>query len=129
MELAPRQRDESRPTKKDSQITPTCDGIIASRLLTSRSRGKSYVVVAYSLLMCFTTKGYKMKKIEQVLNHLQTHGSITPKDAYIQYGYYRLSDGIWKLRNRGYNIITQEECHGDDKYARYVLIVSEEVAA
>lgn len=71
-----------------------------------------------------------MKKIEQVLSHLQTHGSITPHDALIKYGYYRLSDGIWKLRNRGYNIITTEETSDKgDKYARYVLIVSEKSVA
>lgn len=64
-----------------------------------------------------------MKKIDQVLNHLQTHGSITPKDSYILYGYYRLSDGIWKLRNRGFNIATiKEESAKGDEYARYVLL-------
>ena len=71
-----------------------------------------------------------MKKIEQVLRHLQIHGSITPKDAYLQYGYYRLSDGIWKLRNRGHNIITQEETSDKgETYARYVLIDPKGAAA
>lgn len=79
--------------------------------------------------LCFTPKGYIMKKIEQVLKHLQDHGSITPKDAYTKYSYYRLSDGIWKLRNRGYNIITEEETSGGDTYARYVLLADEKDAA
>lgn len=71
-----------------------------------------------------------MKKIEQVLTHLQTHGSITPKDAYIQYGYYRLSDGIWKLRNRGHNIVTLDETNDKgETYARYVLLDSKGAAA
>jgi len=71
-----------------------------------------------------------MKKIEQVLEHLQTHGSITPHDALIKYGYYRLSDGIWKLRNRGHNIVTiKEESAKGDEFARYVLIVAEKSAA
>lgn len=71
-----------------------------------------------------------MSKINRVLNHLQTHGSITPKDAYIQYGYYRLSDGIWKLRGRGHNIVTQDETSDKgESYARYVLIDSKGAAA
>ena len=71
-----------------------------------------------------------MKKIELVLKHLQDHGSITPHDALIKYGYYRLSDGIWKLRARGHNIITvKEESAKGDEFARYVLIVEEKSAA
>lgn len=64
-----------------------------------------------------------MKKIELVLNHMQTKGSITPHDALLQYGYYRLSDGIYKLRNRGHNIVTIiEDRPNGDEYARYVLL-------
>lgn len=74
--------------------------------------------------MSLNHKAKKMKKIEMVLNHLQTHGSITPHDALINYGYYRLSDGIWKLRNRGFNIATIiEESGKGDNFARYVLLV------
>ena len=71
-----------------------------------------------------------MKKIDAVLKHLQTHGSITPKDAYITYSYYRLSDGIYKLRNRGHNILTVDETsENGETYARYVLLAdSQEVA-
>jgi len=64
-----------------------------------------------------------MKKIDAILNHLKTHGSITPKDAYITYSYYRLSDGIYKLRKRGHNILTVDETSNNgETYARYVLL-------
>lgn len=67
------------------------------------------------------------KKIDQVLQHLKTYGSITPLEALNRYHYYRLSDGIMKLRKRGYKIETKEEYHGEDKYARYELDITEEV--
>lgn len=65
-----------------------------------------------------------MTKLQKVERHLAVHGSITGKDAYTSYGYYRLSDGIWKLRNRGYAIETIEETDPKtgDEYARYVLL-------
>lgn len=70
-----------------------------------------------------------MRKIALLLKHLQDHGSITPLEALKKYGYYRVSDGVWKLRNRGYNIVTvKEESSKGDEFARYVLIAEESAA-
>lgn len=81
------------------------------------------MVVALLFFVMPYNQRLKMKKIELVLNHLQTQGSITPHDALLQYGYYRLSDGIYKLRNRGHNIVTIiEDRPNGDEYARYVLL-------
>ena len=61
-----------------------------------------------------------------VRQHLIDFGSITPKEAWITYGIYRLSDVIFKLRKRGMNIKTYM-CDGENqfghpcRYARYVL--------
>lgn len=70
-----------------------------------------------------------MSKIELVLKHLQTNKTITPLEAMNKYHYYRLSDGIWKLRARGFNIVTHKETFGEDEYAKYELIEDEESAA
>ena len=49
----------------------------------------------------------KKSKINDVLLHLQTHGSITPKEAVNKYNLYRLGAVIFELRKRGVNITTE----------------------
>ena len=39
-----------------------------------------------------------------VLRHLRERGSITPLEAYAEYGIMRLGARIWELRQRGYRI-------------------------
>lgn len=63
----------------------------------------------------------KVTKISKVKNHLIKYGSITPKQAYIAYGYYRLSDGILKLRRRGMRIRTEEATERGETFAKYHL--------
>ena len=48
----------------------------------------------------------KTNKTEKVLEHLQTYGCITSLEAIEKYKATRLSDIIYRLRNRGYRIIT-----------------------
>ena len=60
-----------------------------------------------------------MSKHQQVLNHLKKYGSITPKEAWLKYGLYRLSSVINRLRAKGYDIETVKE--GKEGYAKYRL--------
>ena len=48
-----------------------------------------------------------MTQKQQVLNHLQKHGSITDLDAYRVYAIRRLGARIWDLRAEGHKIRTQ----------------------
>lgn len=66
-----------------------------------------------------------MSQNEMVLDFMQTHGSITPMDAFTM-GIMRLASRISDLRKMGYAIIRTMESHvnanGVKKtYARYSL--------
>ena len=63
-------------------------------------------------------------KIELVLMHLKQM-PITAREAVINYNYYRLADGIHKLRKRGYNIRTETIPSGSTRFAKYHLITPE----
>lgn len=65
-------------------------------------------------------------KTAKVLEHLQTHGSITSMEAIRLYRATRLSSIIFNLRAAGYKITNQweesvTEEYGKVKYVRYVL--------
>lgn len=62
-----------------------------------------------------------MTQIEKVYDHLKTHGSITPKEAYDRYGIMRLASRISDLRLRGCKITTVMETSKHSTYARYVM--------
>ena len=68
-----------------------------------------------------------MSQTSEILNHLQTHGSITSLEAINLYGATRLASIIYVLRQRGYNITTII-CEGKTRYdrtcnfAKYVLV-------
>lgn len=49
----------------------------------------------------------KVSKIDQVKKWLEEGNIITKKGSVIMFGYDRLSDGIYKLRNRGMDITTK----------------------
>jgi hypothetical protein len=63
-----------------------------------------------------------MNKIDKVKQHLATGMPISGKHAYTRYNYYRLSDGILKLRRRGMQIASEEMPVKDGYYTRYWLI-------
>lgn len=78
----------------------------------------------------FNRKGYEMgkrvTKMQQITKHLETRRSITSLEAIKYYGATRLSDIIFKLRNKGYNIVSMNEDTKDRNgnrcsYVRYVL--------
>lgn len=69
----------------------------------------------------------KLSKTTKVLNHLQTYGCITSLEAIDLYKATRLSDIIFKLRNRGWKIQTinipfVDSCGTKSMYGKYVLI-------
>lgn len=68
----------------------------------------------------------KTTQREKVLEHLEKYGSITSMEAIALYGATRLSDIIYRLRNSGYTIITENKTtlnrFGNvTNYAKYVL--------
>ena len=50
-----------------------------------------------------------MTQAEMILNHLQTHGSITPLEAQELFGCMRLGARIWDLKHAGHHIIAERE--------------------
>ncbi|MBO7712535.1 MAG: hypothetical protein J6S85_03145 [Methanobrevibacter sp.] len=69
-------------------------------------------------------------KTTEVLKYLQKNKSITSIEAIDKFGATRLSDIIFRLRDKGYNIVTnKEECidrYGNTCYfGRYVYLGKE----
>ena len=69
----------------------------------------------------------KTNKTEKVLEHLQTYGCITSWEAIEKYKATRLSDIIYRLRNRGIKIQTVDipfvdSCGTKSEYGKYVLV-------
>ena len=79
-----------------------------------------------SVMMAAICRSDAMTKLEQIAAHLRERGSITPKEAYFEYRSMRLSDIIFKLRNRGWSIRTEmvtvtQENGSVETFARYGL--------
>lgn len=69
--------------------------------------------------------GDRMSQSQKVLNHLRKHRKgITSMQAFWKYRITRLSDRIFKLRHRGYHILTimEDNKFVVGKHARYVLV-------
>jgi hypothetical protein len=67
-----------------------------------------------------------MTQKQMILTHLQTDKSITPLQALAEYGVYRLSDTIFKLREK-YEIKTEQKSSLNRfnkavKYAKYIYV-------
>ncbi len=82
-----------------------------------------------------TQKKAPKNKTEAVLRHLQSKKykhSITSVQAINLYGATRLSDIIFKLRKRGYDIVSQDKLPMKDIYGnisyftKYVLVEDED---
>ena len=67
----------------------------------------------------------------KILEYLSAHGSITPAEAFMKLGIYRLGARVFDLRRLGYPISTTMEYVIRDgeqvKYARYSLSRQENV--
>lgn len=46
---------------------------------------------------------------ESIIDHLENIGSITPLDALIRYGCFRLAARVFELRGKGHDIIGERE--------------------
>lgn len=59
----------------------------------------------------------------KVLRYLRKHRSITPREALADLNVYRLADVIFKLRNDGFNIVTNKKANPETgaQYASYKL--------
>ena len=67
-----------------------------------------------------------MTQNEMVLQHLQRFGSITPREALMNYGIMRLGARVYDLRRAGYGIAKETERSENRfgrvvSYARYLL--------
>lgn len=64
-----------------------------------------------------------MSQKELVLTHLKRTGSITMREAFLDYSIQCLTKRIQELRDLGYKIMTQHKKHPTtgQRYARYVL--------
>lgn len=62
-------------------------------------------------------------QLGKVLRYLKRHKSITPREALMDLGVYRLSAVIYDLRQNGWNIATERKTNPDTghKYASYYL--------
>lgn len=68
-----------------------------------------------------------MTKKDKVLEHLNKYKSITSLEAIDKYGATRLSSIIFKLRKKGYNIVTEPveyiDRYGNKTYyGKYILL-------
>ena len=62
-------------------------------------------------------------QLSQILNHLQDGRSLTPVQALIAYGCFRLAARVQNLRDKGHNIETKM-IEKDGKYfARYRMVI------
>jgi hypothetical protein len=59
-----------------------------------------------------------------ILNHFKKAGSITVREALIEYSIQSLTKRIAELRERGYNILSQNKKHPitRQRYTRYILL-------
>ena len=64
-----------------------------------------------------------MSQNDMILNHLKRTGSITLREAMLDYSVQCLTKRIQELRERGVEILTQFKYHPTtgQRYARYVL--------
>lgn len=62
-------------------------------------------------------------QVTKVLAYLKRHRTITPREALMDLGVYRLADVIFKLRNGGWSITTERKTNPDtgSQYASYRL--------
>lgn len=68
-----------------------------------------------------------MSQNDKILHYLQEHDSITPREAMLKFGCYRLSARIADLKDRGYQIASTLVCKKDEdgnqmRFAKYTLI-------
>jgi hypothetical protein len=82
------------------------------------------------LTMCIKLEnsGWKRKtgmtQLNKILTHMRKTGSITQREAIIEYSIQSLTKRISELREMGYNIVSNVKYHPvtGQKYVRYTLV-------
>ena len=72
----------------------------------------------------------KLNQKDRVLRHLETYGSIDPRQAYFDYSIMRLAAVIFNLKEEGHNIksesITSKNKFDEPvSYAKYTLVIKQ----
>ena len=62
-----------------------------------------------------------MTQVQKIINHIKKHGSITQRDAYIDYGVQQFSARLVDIKDMGYNIKSERRTHPTtgQQYSRY----------
>jgi len=63
----------------------------------------------------------KQNQTQKILEHLKSGRPITPLDALMKYGVFRLSARIWELRNEGYDIDQKIVQKNGKRFAEYYM--------
>lgn len=64
-----------------------------------------------------------MTQTQRIIEHIKKNGSITQREAYIDYSIQNFSARLSELKQDGYNIVKREKKHPvtGQKYTRYYL--------
>jgi len=62
-----------------------------------------------------------MSQKDRVINHIRRYGSITPMQAFKQYGITCLAERVRDARDSGHKIATEWVKKGKTRYAKYRL--------
>lgn len=74
------------------------------------------------------TPGYRKSsgktQLELIVNHLKANGSITQREAFLDYGVQSLTRRITDLRSKGHNIVSEWREHPTtgQRYTRYYMV-------
>jgi hypothetical protein len=64
---------------------------------------------------------------EEIKKYLEKGNSITPIEALVKFGSFRLAAVIWDLREEGMTILTETVDGPKNKYAKYRLITEDKL--
>ena len=131
----------------DGKFSITCEGFGDARYLKQMYYNKSQYTTQIGVFCCenyqrcevyrlimetkYDEEEWSMERQKQcdlILQHMEEHGSINPKEAETEYGCMRLAARINDLRNRGVAIETEivKSLHSNSRYAVYRLAVDDD---
>ena len=103
---------------------------MADKACLRASRDNSWDAIHKHLLkLCMKTEnnGWKRKtgmtQTDKILNHMRKNGSITQREAYIDYGVQSFHPRLTEIKDAGYKIIKSSKRHPTtgQSYSRYFL--------
>jgi len=111
--------------------TDTCDFVEAEQTYLSASRGELWALQEFPYwnyrVTLNETQGWKrntgMTQNQKIMKHLRKAGSITVREAMVEYSIQSLTKRINELREAGHNIVSNTKYHPitRQKYVRYSL--------